>query len=164
MNNSAVTPSRVLSIPDVRRSRVQRGLALVALFLALGLSGLLLWVAQGLVLGSASYQGSTLIQPANPLVCPGDKLLYQVTITVESAGLLDVGRDWCLRNGTCNFDLHRGYNNVVGIPLIVETTGMVIPDSPWFQPGGEYEFRSGISSQGQEDIFIVPFTIQTVCP
>ena len=147
----------------VRTLRSPRRLnVLLTLMLAITALGLVL-LFQVAPSATVSYEGSALIMPIRGDLCPGEPLVYQQSIHVENTDMVDISREWCNQNGTCNLDLHQSWENVVLTPLDFSgTVTRTVPVSPLFKPGGLYEFRSGVRD-GKLDVQIIPFSIRGDC-
>lgn len=111
----------------------------------------------------ASYRTGIIVQAVTAALCPGEELIYTQSILITSTAMIDISRDWCNRGGTCDLDLHQSWQNVVSVPQ--EFIGQVtrtVPVTPWFKPGGLYEFRSGVQNS-ELSVQIVPFSIREDC-
>lgn len=109
------------------------------------------------------YGGDVIIQPVPSEVCPGETFVYHQSIHVEKTAMVDIAREWCNRGFTCNLELHQSWQNVILTPL--DFSGLVtrtVPISPFFKPGGLYEFRSGVHN-GSLSVQIVEFSIRDDC-
>jgi len=166
------TSTPVLS-PRPRSSLISRVLALITISLGLLLTLAVLNIIQTNVLGGMSYEGPN-IRYAEPYeVCPGDRINYQVPITVAEPGLAQLGRDWCEANSIrCNLSRHVEFNNIViSAAGVITSTGAVVPvDDPWFSPGQEYEYRSGFRfspssfpTRATQDMYVIRFKLAEGC-
>ena len=144
-------------------SRRRASLFLLALCMILiAIIGLEMW--RGVRTGGAIYATDVIVQPVKADLCPGEALQYTQSIHVIDTAMVDISREWCRRGGTCDLALHQSWVNVVAIPQdFVGTVTRTVPFSDRWEPGGLYEFRSGVKN-GELSVQIVPFTIRTDCP
>ena len=113
---------------------------------------------------AVEYKTQQTIVPVPAELCPGEAFTYQQSISVQQTAMVTISRDWCNRGFTCHLELHQSWPNVVLTPL--DFTGPVtrtVPISPFFKPGGLYEFRSGVRN-GELSVQIVEFAIREDCP
>ncbi len=143
-----------------RRRRVLIGLLVLCFLVIAGIGAQMLINLQARAI--ANY-GEEIAQPEVYDLCPGETLRFQQRIHVSETAAIDISRDWCVRDGVCSLDLHEFWENVILTPMEYSgTANRVVPESPLFRPGGEYEMRSG-TQNGELDILIVPFRIRDDC-
>ena len=143
-----------------KRRRVMLALLALCLLVIVGI-GLQLWTS--LRENPIASYGETVVYPEVYDLCPGDPLVFEQRIHVSETAAIDISRDWCVRDGVCALDSHQFWENVILTPMDFSgTVTRTVPYSPLFQPGGEYEMRSG-TENGKLDILIVPFRIREDC-
>ena len=109
------------------------------------------------------YSGPIVMQPVPSELCPGESFTYYQSIHVAKTAMVTISRDWCNRGFTCHLELHQNWSDVVLTPL--DFSGPVtrtVPISPFFKPGGLYEFRSGVRN-GELSVQILEFSIREDC-
>ena len=148
-----------------KRRRLRRRLSLIlltGLLLLIGAIGYQMW--HGLVTSRAiSYGGDAVIQATPYALCPGETFTYQQSIGVTETAMVDISREWCNRGFTCDLSLHQSWQNVVLTPLDFSgTVTRTVPPSTLWNPGGEYEFRSGVKD-GALSVQVVEFSIRDNC-
>lgn len=112
---------------------------------------------------AASYTTGMIVQPVKSNLCPGEELQYQQSIRIDTMAMVDISREWCKRDGTCDLSLHQSWTNVIVVPQDVSAlVSRVVPPSTQWKPGGSYEFRSGIHN-GKLSVQFVPFSIREDC-
>ena len=112
---------------------------------------------------AAAYATKLIVQPVKADLCPGEDLQYKQSIHIETTAMVDISREWCKRGGTCDLALHQSWTNAIVVPQdFGALVSRVVPQSTQWQPGGLYEFRSGIHS-GKLSVQFVPFSIRDDC-
>ena len=143
---------------STRRLRV-----LMVLLVIISLVGIVLMVERYPAARAVEYETSTTIAPVPAALCPGEAFTYQQAISVRQTAMVTVSRDWCNRDFTCHLELHQSWPNVVLTPLAFSApVTRTVPVSPFFKPGGLYEFRSGVRN-GELSVQIVEFSIREDC-
>lgn len=148
---------------DRTRYSPQRLRVLMALLVVIICAGVVLMLQRYPATRAVQYQTAKTIVPVPSALCPGDQFSYTQSISVNETAMVTVSRDWCNRDGTCHLELHQSWPDVVLTPL--NFSGPVtrtVPISPFFKPGGLYEFRSGVRN-GELSVQIVEFSIREDC-
>ena len=146
------------TVQSPRRLRV-----IMALLVVIIAAGVVLMLQRYPAARGIQYQTEQTIIPVPSALCPGEQFTYHQAISIEKTSMVTISRDWCNRGFTCHLELHQSWQNVVLTPL--DFTGPVtrtVPLSPFFKPGGLYEFRSGVKN-GELSVQIVEFEIRNDC-
>jgi hypothetical protein len=143
----------------------RRRISLVLLGLCMIAIGAISWqMWHGLSNEAIATYGERVVQPEVFDLCPGEALKFTQHIHVSETAAIDISRDWCVRDGVCSLELHEFWPGVILTPLEFEgPVSRIVPVSPLFKAGGEYEMRSG-TQNGKLDVLIVPFSIRVDCP
>ena len=143
---------------STRRLRV-----LMVPLVAIAFVGIVLIVQRYPAARAVQYNTSMFIEPVPSALCHGESFTYNQAISVGQIAMVTVSRDWCNRGFTCHLELHESWPNVVLTPLFFSgPVTRTIPISPFFKPGGLYEFRSGVRN-GELSVQIVEFSIRDDC-
>jgi hypothetical protein len=149
------------------KSGKRRRMSLFMLGLCMVLIGVIGWQMRNGIQSSrrsaAAYATDLIVQPVKADLCPGEVLQYQQSIHIETTAMVDISREWCKRNGTCDLELHQSWTNAIVVPQDISSlVSRVVPPSTQWKPGGLYEFRSGIHN-GKLSVQFVPFSIREDC-
>lgn len=132
---------------------------------------LLAWLVFGMVTDLRSRPVSYLVQripPANPYLCPGDSLRYEVELTVTQVPVvLEITEAWCRAGlgGVCARSLTTVYSVPVLEPRSVYAlANRVMPESEFFRAGDVVEFWHATTDGKTTTGYIVgPVTVRDNC-
>lgn len=149
----------------IKRHRRRMILLLIASLAMLG------WLVWGMVSDLRGRPVSYLvqrIQPANPYLCPGDSLRYEVELTVTQVPVvLEITEAWCRAGlgGVCARSLTTTYTVPVLEPRAVYSiANRTVPESDFFRPGDQVEMLHATTDGDNVTGYIVgPVTIRDNC-